>query len=292
MHARRAATLVALAAALTAPLAACGSKHPAPPPVAVTQPAPAGSTPIGSPSPAASPPPTAAPATSAPPAAAPAAGLPTITYTQAATGFSADPDQASTALLGEGLQVNAKSPVYDAPGGQARAYLTPKISGVDLIMPVVQRSDGWVAVLLPSMNRSVGWLPPGGWRTVALRDQIVVRRGAFTLTWVRDGVAQQTWTVTIGAPATQTPLGRTFVLGRSSLPNKVYAGLDVLALGAVPDDKKAVAAGLADAHTGIHAWYRNEFGYRTSNGCVRMPPAAQKVLLDNIAPGTSVVVLP
>ncbi|MER7003531.1 L,D-transpeptidase [Dactylosporangium sp. NPDC000555] len=282
MLARRTAALVALAAALAAPLTACGSKPPAPPQVAGTQPAPAGSTPVTSPSPSAAP----------PPAATPAAGLPTITYTQAATGFPADPDGSSTALLGEGLQVDAKSPVYDAPGGQARAYLTPKISGVDLIMPVVQRTDGWVAVLLPSMNRSVGWLPPGGWHTVALRDQIVVHRGAFTLTWVRDGVAQQTWTVTIGAPATETPLGRTFVLGRSSLPNKVYAGLDVLALGAVPDDKKAVAPGLADAHTGIHAWYRNEFGHRQSNGCVRMPPAAQKVLLDNIAAGTSVVVLP
>ncbi|MFG2043111.1 L,D-transpeptidase [Dactylosporangium sp. NPDC048998] len=283
MHARRAAALVALAAVLAAPLAACGSKHQTPP-IAVTQPAPAGSTPAGSPLPSS--------AASPPPAAAPAAGLPTITYTQAATGFPADPDQASTAPLGEGLQVDATSPVYDAPGGQARAYLTPKISGVDLIMPVVQRTDGWVAVLLPSMNRSVGWLPPSGWHTVALRDQIVVRRGAFTLTWFRDGVAQQTWTVTVGAPATQTPLGRTFVLGRSSLPSKVYAGLDVLALGAVPDDKKAVATGLADAHTGIHAWYRDEFGYRKSNGCVRMPPAAQKVLLDNVAAGTSVVVLP
>jgi hypothetical protein len=182
--------------------------------------------------------------------------------------------------------------VYDAPGGSARAYLTRQISGVDLVMPVAARRDGWVAVLLPSMNRSIGWLAPGGWQTRPLHDQIVVHRGAFTLTWLRDGVARQTWTVTVGAPATQTPLGRTFVLGRSSLPSKVYAGLDVLALGAVPDDKEAVAAGLADAHTGIHAWYRNEFGYRKSNGCVRMPPAAQKVLLDNVPPGTGVVVLP
>ncbi|GGM43644.1 hypothetical protein GCM10007977_051480 [Dactylosporangium sucinum] len=218
--------------------------------------------------------------------------MPTITYTQAATGFPADPDQASTTALTEGLQLAAKSPVYDAPGGQARAYLTPQISGVDLVMPIVARRDGWVAVLLPSINRSVGWLPAGGWTTRPLRDQLVVRRSAFTLTWLRDGVTQQTWTVTIGAPSTPTPLGRTFVLGRSSLPSKVYAGLDVLALGAVPDDKNAVDEGLYDAHTGIHAWYRNEFGYKKSNGCVRMPPAAQKVLLDQVASGTSVIVLP
>ncbi|WP_344612658.1 L,D-transpeptidase [Dactylosporangium salmoneum] len=273
MLVRRAAVLAALAATL----AGCGSHHA--PSVAATAP----------PSPVVT---SAAPSAVVSSPAPPAPGLTTITYTQAATGFPADPDQASTVPLTEALQLDAKAPVYDAPGGTARAYLTPKISGVDLIMPIVSRQDGWVAVLLPSMNRSVGWLPPGGWHTAPLRDQIVVHRGAFTLTWLRDGVAQQTWTVTVGAPATQTPLGRTFVLGRSAQPSKVYAGLDVLALGAVPDDKKAVASGLADAHTGIHAWYRNEFGYRKSNGCVRMPPAAQQVLLANVSPGTSVVVLP
>jgi len=281
MQPRRAVALLALAGALVAPLTACGSKHPKAPSSTATAPA-AGAPEDSAPS---------APATT-PPAAPPPAGIPTITYTQAATGFPADPDQSSTTPLGEGLQVDSKLPVYDAPGGQARAYLTRQISGVDLVMPVVARRDGWVAVLLPSMNRSVGWLAPGGWQTRPLHDQIVVHRGAFTLTWLRDGVAQQKWTVTVGAPNTQTPLGRTFVLGRSSLPSKVYAGLDVIALGAVPDDKAAVADGLADAHTGIHAWYRNEFGYRKSNGCVRMPPAAQKVLLDNIPSGTSVVVLP
>jgi lipoprotein-anchoring transpeptidase ErfK/SrfK len=194
--------------------------------------------------------------------------------------------------LTEALHPTAKLAAYDAPGGTARAYLTPEISGVQLIMPIVARQAGWVAVLLPTVNRSVGWLPDGGWSTVQLRDQLVVHRGAFTLTWVRDGVTQQTWTVTVGAAATPTPLGRTFVLGRSRLSSKVYAGLDVLALGAVPDNKGAVAEGLQDAHTGIHAWYRNEFGFRKSNGCVRMPPAAQKTLLDSVPSGTSVVVLP
>ncbi|GAA1523728.1 hypothetical protein GCM10009827_045230 [Dactylosporangium maewongense] len=229
----------------------------------------------------------------APASAAPApAGIPTITYTKAATGFPADPDQSSTVPLTEAAHPTAKLAAYDAPGGTARAYLTPDISGVPLVMPIVARRSGWVAVLLPSLNRSIGWLPEGGWNRVPLHDQLIVRRGAFTLTWVRDGAVQQTWTVTIGAPETPTPLGRTFVLGRSSLPSKVYAGLDVLALGAVPDDKGAVAEGLADAHTGIHAWYRNEFGFRRSNGCVRMPPAAQQALLDAVPAGTSVVVLP
>ncbi|MDG6102595.1 L,D-transpeptidase [Dactylosporangium aurantiacum] len=284
MLVRRAAALTALALCLTGGSAACGG-----PPKPRAQPAPAATPAAPAPSSASPAPPAAA---TTPPAAPAAAGLPTITYTRAAAGFPADPDQSSTVPLTEALHPTAKLAAYDAPGGTARAYLTPDISGVRLVMPIVARRAGWVAVLLPTLNRSVGWLPAGGWSTVPLRDQLVVRRGAYTLTWLRDGVAQHTWTVTVGAAATPTPLGRTFVLGRSSLPSKVYAGLDVLALGAVPDDKGAVAEGLQDAHTGIHAWYRDEFGYRRSNGCVRMPPAAQKILLDAIPSGTSVVVLP
>ncbi|MEV4508955.1 L,D-transpeptidase [Dactylosporangium sp. NPDC049525] len=286
MLVRRVAALTALAVCLTGGATACGKTSK---PRATAQPTTAATT--AAPSPSAEAPSSAAPETTAPAAAAPA-GIPTITYTRAASGFPADPEQSSTVPLTEALHPTAKLAAYDAPGGTARAYLTPEISGVQLVMPIVARRAGWVAVLLPTVNRSVGWLPAGAWTTVPLRDQLVVRRGAFTLTWVRDGVTQQTWTVTVGAAATQTPLGRTFVLGRSSLPSKVYAGLDVLALGAVPDDKSAVAEGLADAHTGIHAWYRNEFGFRRSNGCVRMPPAAQKILLDAIPSGTSVVVLP
>jgi lipoprotein-anchoring transpeptidase ErfK/SrfK len=52
-----------------------------------------------------------------------------------------------------------------------------------------------------------------------------------------------------------------------------------------------VAPGLRDAHTGIHAWYRpSVFGRSVSNGCIRMPRAAQETLLNHIAPGTTLVV--
>jgi lipoprotein-anchoring transpeptidase ErfK/SrfK len=284
MLVRRVAALTVLAVSLTGGVTACGKAKPR-----AASPASAPSSPASTPASAA---PSPAAASSAAPAPAAATGIPTITYTRAASGFPADPEPSSTVPLTEALHPTAKLAAYDAPGGTARAYLTPEISGVQLIMPIVARQAGWVAVLLPTLNRSIGWLPDGGWSTVPLRDQLVVRRGAFTLTWIRDGVTQQTWTVTVGAAATPTPLGRTFVLGRSALPSKVYAGLDVLALGGVPDDKGAVAESLQDAHTGIHAWYRNEFGFRRSNGCVRMPPAAQKILLDAIPSGTSVVVLP
>jgi hypothetical protein len=237
----------------------------------------------------------AAPSPSGPagvPSPAPApGGLKTIDYTPAPKGFPADPGAGSTAAITEGLHPLKKIPVYDAPGGTARAYLAPMISGVQLIMPIVEHRGGWVAVLLPSVNRTVGWVPNGNSSMVALRDQLVVHRSAHQLTWLRDGTAQQSWTVTLGTTSTPTPLGRTFVLGHSTLPGKVYAGVDAIALGAVPDNPDAVATGLKGAHIGIHAWYKNDFGGNKSNGCIRVPKPGQQTLLSELAAGTAIVVV-
>jgi hypothetical protein len=227
------------------------------------------------------------------PSAAPSApaGLRVIDYGPAPKGFPADPDAMSTTLLTEGVHPTTKIAVYDAVGGKARAYLMPTISGVELTMPVVDRKPGWVAVLLPSVNRTIGWLPDGGWKSVALTDQLVLHRKTHRFEWYRNGALRDAWTVTIGSSATPTPLGRTFVLGRGRLEGAVYAGIDVLALGSVPDRPDAVATGLRGAHIGIHSWYRDEFGRNVSNGCIRVPQPGQRRLVDEVRPGTEVIVL-
>ncbi|MGH3545290.1 MAG: L,D-transpeptidase, partial [Mycobacteriales bacterium] len=136
-------------------------------------------------------------------------------------------------------------------------------------MPIVEVSSGWVSVILPSANRSVAWVPPGSWTTVALQDQLVVARDSHQLIWLRDGKLITSWKVSLGLPSSPTPLGRTFVLGRSALRGKVYAGTDVLALGAIPDDPTSVPTGLRGAHIGIHTWYHDrELGKNTTDGCI------------------------
>jgi hypothetical protein len=220
------------------------------------------------------------------------ARLAAIDYWTAPRGFPADPAPQSTTPVTEGLHPTTALAVYDAPGGTARARLTPSISGLPLVAPIVDRRTTWVAVLLPTINRTIGWLPTGGWTTRPLRDRLVVHRRAHRLTWLHDGVRRGGWTVTTGTAATPTPLGRTFVLGRTTPPGGVYAGLDALVLGGVPDDLDAVAASLLGAHTGIHSWYRDDtFGRDASNGCVRVPPAGQRILLKHITAGTTVTVV-
>ncbi|MFV2101296.1 L,D-transpeptidase family protein [Micromonospora sp. LOL_024] len=227
------------------------------------------------------------------PSAAPAPDtLPEIDYDPAPAGFPDDPETLDTAPLDRGLHPTRRLAAYDAPGGRPLAFLMPSISGVELTVPIADRESGWTAVLLPSANRKLAWLPPGGFRTVELRDQIVVERVPFRLTWYRNGTAQRSWPVSLGQRGQETPLGRTFVLGRTPPPESVYGGVDIFALGSVPDDPDSVPTGLRGAHIGVHTWHHDgELGQQTTNGCVRLTASGQRLLLKEVRPGTPVVVV-
>jgi hypothetical protein len=239
----------------------------------------------------------AAPASSGPPpkltVRKPPKDLPVISYYKVPGGFPADQASTSMTPLTDGVTPDDQVAVYDAPGGRPRAYLPAAISGVDVTVPVVGRDRDWTAVLLPSVDRTIGWLAPdAGVTHVVMHDQLVLRRGDHELTWLRDGVRKGSWTVATGAEATPTPLGRTFVLGRTRTDGAEYAGLDALVLGAVPEEKEALAPGLRDGHTAIHSWYRpSAFGHAVSNGCIRVPKAGQKELLEQIPAGTGVSIV-
>ena len=226
------------------------------------------------------------------PAAAAPRNLMTISYFDEPRGFPSDPDPASTDAVTDGLQPAKTLAVYDAPGGRPRAFLPAVMNGLPVTVPIVERRDGWVAVLLPSSNRTIGWLPAGGWTTRTLRDQLIVDLSSHRLVWLRNGVRQGSWSVATGAAATPTPPGRTFVLGRTPTSGAVYAGLDALVLGAIPENRDALSDELRDGHTAIHGWSRSSaFGRSVSNGCVRVPPSVEKTLLAHIDPGTTVHVV-
>ncbi|MEU2611159.1 L,D-transpeptidase [Micromonospora sp. NPDC007271] len=255
-------------------------------------PAPAAGAPVPDATVPASPSASPAPEESVPPAAPASDDLPVVTYDPAPRGFPADPGTGDIRPLTEGVTPMRNVAAYDRPGGRPLAFLAPTISGVKLTAPIVERRVGWTAVLLPSANRRIAWLPAGGWRTVALRDQIVVERKAHRLTWYRDGRAVQSWEVSLGMPGQSTPLGRTFILGRTPPPESVYGGVDIFALGAIPDDPDAVPTGLRGAHIGLHSWYTDApLGKDVTNGCIRLTRSGQRKLLAEVPPGTSVVVV-
>jgi hypothetical protein len=227
-----------------------------------------------------------------PEAAPPPANLPLIAYAPAPPGFAADPEPMSVAPLTAGLEPTGAIAGYDAPGGRPLAWLAPTLGGVPLTMPIVAQRTGWTGVLLPSANRTIAWIPPGQWRRVALRDQLIVYRPSHRLVWLRDGGYVQSWPVALGVAATPTPLGRTFILGRSTLPSPVYAGTDVFALAAVPDDPSAEPPGLRGAHIGLHTWYNEwTYGVDATDGCIRLTRTGQRLLLQELVGGTELVVL-
>ncbi|MEU5721452.1 L,D-transpeptidase family protein [Micromonospora sp. NPDC047738] len=242
--------------------------------------------------PAEPPAPTRTAAESVPPAAPAPADLPVVTYEPAPGGFPADPGTGDLRPLNEGLTPSRRVAAYDAPGGRPLAFLAPTISGVPLTTPIVERRAGWTAVLLPSANRRLAWLPAGGWTTVALPDQLVVERGTHRLTWYRNGRVVRSWAVSLGKRGQSTPLGRTFILGRTPPPQSVYGGVDIFALGAIPDDPDAVPTGLRGAHIGLHSWYTDAtLGKDVTNGCIRLTRSGQRQLLAELPAGTSVVVV-
>jgi lipoprotein-anchoring transpeptidase ErfK/SrfK len=60
----------------------------------------------------------------------------------------------------------------------------------------------------------------------------------------------------------------------------------------VPDDPEAVPPGLRGAHIGLHTWYHDgELGRDTTDGCIRLTRSGQQLLLDEIVPGTEVLVV-
>ncbi|MGK5684389.1 L,D-transpeptidase [Actinoplanes sp. URMC 104] len=228
-----------------------------------------------------------------PRAARPPQDLPRINYWDAPRGFPRDAATDSDAVVDQRLRPLRKVAVYDRPGGRPRAFLQRSISGLPVTVPIVQRRRGWVAVLLPSVNRRVGWVPDGGWQARPLRDRLVADLSERRLTWFRDGRRRAAWTVAVGSSRTPTPVGRTYVMGRTVTHGEVYAGLDALVLGAVPDDRDALSDALRNGHTAIHGW-RDEsaFGRSVSNGCIRVPAEVQRTLLRSIGAGTVVQVVP
>jgi hypothetical protein len=235
----------------------------------------------------------AAPADAVVPAGPVPPGLQTVVYDKFQTGWQADPDPMKTTGITFGVHPLKPVAMYDKVGGKARQMAAPTIAtNVDLVMPVVEQKPGWFGVLVPSANRSIAWLPDANLERRPLNDHIVVYRKQHKLVWLKNDKPQREWEVTLGASQSPTPLGRSYVLGRSALVGSVYAGTDVLALSSIPDDPNSVPTGLRGAHTGIHTWHSDEnLGKNVSDGCIRLTKSGQQLLLRELEPGTPVTVL-
>lgn len=177
--------------------------------------------------------------------------------------------------------------LYDGPNGTAFAKIGPKQFG-DTWLPVITRNQDWVQVLLPSKpNGSTGWLRSRDLTEAHSRFLVKVHLESHTLELFERGSKVGTWSVAIGAPATPTPVGRTFVLGQISDEKQPFSPV-ILPLGSHSDTLDSYGGG--PGTVALHGWTDpSVFGKSISHGCVRVPDDAL-ALLRTIPTGTTVMV--
>lgn len=181
--------------------------------------------------------------------------------------------------------------VYAGPGKAPIAMLPATELGGPTWVPVVQTGPGWDQVLLPSRpDHSTGWIYTAGAARLDTRRTSYLLRvnlAAHQLSVYDNGKLLGQWTVAIGAPATPTPTGRTFLLALLAPPDPTYSPL-IVPLGAHSNALSTYGGG--PGTVGIHGWPDTSvFGHSVSNGCVRVPSSALQ-LVSTIPLGSLVVI--
>jgi lipoprotein-anchoring transpeptidase ErfK/SrfK len=183
--------------------------------------------------------------------------------------------------------------IYLGPGEKPVGVLPATELGGPTWVPVVASTPGWIQVLLPSRpDRSTGWIYDNGTASTDLEVRvspylIQIEVGARKLTVYESGVSLGTWTVAVGAAGTPTPTGRTFLLALLAPPHPTYSPL-ILPLGTHSTALSSFGGG--PGTVGLHGWPDPAvFGQAVSNGCVRVPATALRIL-SKIPLGTLVLI--
>ena len=183
--------------------------------------------------------------------------------------------------------------VYLGPGEKPVAVLPATELGGPTWVPVVASTQGWIQVLLPNRpDRSTGWIYDNGTATTELVVRVTpylihIEVGARKLTVYESGVSRGTWTVAVGAAGTPTPTGRTFLLALLAPPHPTYSPL-IIPLGTHSNALSSFGGG--PGTVGLHGWPDPAvFGQAVSNGCVRVPATALRIL-SKIPLGTLVLI--
>ncbi|HEX2317106.1 MAG TPA: L,D-transpeptidase [Thermomonospora sp.] len=217
------------------------------------------------------------------------AKLPQATTFTTLRGLPQDPENAPA---GNGTVVHPTTPVPISarPGGPPVAALPDTQLDGPTWVPVVQSTQGWHRVMLPSKpNRTTGWIPAsGGTLTTARTPYLVkVEVGKRRLTLVNSGRTVKSWTVAVGAAKTPTPIGTTFVLALLKPTRPTFSPL-IVPVGSHSETLDTFGGG--PGTVAFHGWKdRSVFGKAVTHGCVRVPSDAL-THLSKVPLGSPVVV--
>jgi lipoprotein-anchoring transpeptidase ErfK/SrfK len=199
-----------------------------------------------------------------------------------------DPFKSETGIV---LHPTVTEVAYVRPGGPPAAALPTTELGSPTWVPVVQSEPGWDRVLLPTRpNRSTAWIYLKGRDLVTAYSpyQVEINLAAYRLTVLDAGRRLGSWTVAVGAPATPTPTGRTFLLASMAPVHPTYSPL-ILPLGVHSDTLTTFGGG--PGTVGLHGWPDAAvFGHAVSHGCVRVPATTLRIL-SKVPLGSSVMIV-
>jgi lipoprotein-anchoring transpeptidase ErfK/SrfK len=147
----------------------------------------------------------------------------------------------------------------------------------------------WYRVLLSQRpNGTTGWVRADGVDVQPVTTKIVVRRGDRKLEVWRRGQRIFETTVAVGAPGTETPLGRFYVMTEFRPTDSFY--------GTWAFETSAYSTTLTDwpggGKIGIHGTSApGLLGGAVSHGCIRVSNAAANRLHALVAPGTALEIV-
>lgn len=252
--------------------------------------------------PTASPSPTATPT---PPGFAPntasydLGALPQVNVFSILPGLPVDDAPFAAPLPEHALPLGVGAPVWADPSGEPIGYLPREFPYGGTVVPVVEKQEHWVKVLLtgrqatPSAGNPAqvaGWLRVTDVELAPAAASVVVSISARTIDIVRDGVAERVasdfaW----GTEHTPTPLGRAFIMTSRVVPEYWYTRGHPIVYLSVQSPTLDGFGGADVAVTAFH--YHDDRSGPISNGCLRVDPAAIARLAE-LPEGTPVFVNP
>lgn len=189
----------------------------------------------------------------------------------------------------------ASAKVHAGPADSAKVITTLGSStalGSKTTLLVVEQRDHWVQVRLPIRpNGSTGWIKATEVTLRANPMAIHVDRAAHSLSLTRGAETVLETKVAVGSATNPTPAGDYYVtdLVDTDAPNGAYGPF---AFGLSGHSDTLTEFGGGDGQLGVHGTNDpSSIGQSVSHGCVRVPNAIIRQLIDLVPLGTPVIVV-
>jgi len=170
------------------------------------------------------------------------------------------------------------APLFDDPVGAPVGVLPPELTFDGTTVPVIERQESWAKIMLPGRaglpsegraGQLTAWVRASDVDIVSTELSVRVSLGARSIAILDGGVVRhETGGFALGAPATPTPIGRTFIMtSRVDASAGFTRGYPVVYLGL----QSPTLDGFNGASTAITAFhYHDVRDGPVSNGCLRV----------------------